>query len=790
MTLAETRIASSQHAPYSSQSRDVAGVFLMTNTLETGGSERQFVTLASALSREAFDVHAGCLKQVGPFLKEMPNIAEFDVGGSFFNLRAQVARLELARHLRRNRILVAHAFDFYSNLMLVPTARLARVPVVIGSQRQIGDLLTSRQSAAQVMAFRWCHKVVCNSRVAANGLIAKGIVEKKIAVIPNALPTEAFACAPPALPRSPGMMRVGMIARMNHKVKNHAGLLRVAARLAAKCPRVEYILAGDGPSRGDLELMAERLGLGNSVRFLGECRDIPALLASVDISILPSLSESLSNAILESMAAGKPAIAYRVGGNPELIQNGHTGLLVPLNDEEGLAHALETLLSNPQMREAMGHNAREFALKNFAVEQVRAQYEELYSSLLAEKGFEARSKLPGRRKAPSTVRVAIVAPTLRYVGGQAVEARFLLDHWKNDGRVQASFIPIDPSFPHVLTWVERVPYLRTLVRTPLYLSALWRGMKHIEVAHIFSASYWSFFLAAAPAWLVARMRMKKVLINYHSGEARDHLRHWRTARGVLRRVDGLVVPSNYLVDVFEEFGLKAKVVHNSVDFQQFRFRPRQPVRPWLICTRGFEPYYSVDLVVRAFARVKKEFPSARLLLVGKGSQEEKIRQCVRHEALTEVEFTGAIPPAQIHHFYEQADIFINASWLDNMPITILEAFASGTPVVSTAPDGIRYLVEHERTGLLCEPGDWQALSKNIIRLLRDPVLALRLAENALEESKRYRWELVREEWLQIYDSLRANHNRCSVNLPNAAAKELQILREKDPRYGDVSRNIS
>ncbi|HXH51314.1 MAG TPA: glycosyltransferase family 4 protein [Terriglobia bacterium] len=781
MIPAKISFARSVSGPSPAESRNRTNVFLMTNTLETGGSERQFVTLAQALPRDEFDIHLGCLKRIGPFLGEMPSIVEFDLGGSFFALQAQRARLRLARQLRRRRISVAHAFDFYSNLMLIPTARLARVPVVIGSHRQLGDLLTPRQFTAQMMAFRWCDKVVCNSRAAANILMARNLSEEKIAVIPNALPPQAFASAAPAFPRHPSVIRVGMIARMNHAVKNHAGLLRVAARLAEKYLGVEYILAGDGPLRESLEKMADRLGIRSSVKFLGDRQDIPSVLTSIDISILPSLSESLSNTIMESMAVGKPVIAYRVGGNSELVEHGQTGLLVSVNDEEGLADTLGSLLSNPSMREAWGRNARKFALENFGADKVRAQYESLYSNLLAEKGFRAkrqsRVSLQGKTNT-CAVRVAIVAPTMRYVGGQAVQARLLVDHWKDDDRVHASFIPIDPTFPRLLAWVQKVPCLRTVLRTPIYIATLWKGMRDIDVAHIFSASYWSFLLAPGPAWAVARLRGKKVLINYRSGEARDHLQRWRTARAILQRSDCLVVPSAYLVDVFKDFGLEAEAVPNFVDVQQFQYRPRRPLRPWLICTRGFEPYYSVELVVRAFAKVKKEFPSARFWLVGKGSQEKAIREYVRSEKLTDVEFTGPIPPDQIHRFYDQADIFVNASWLDNMPVSILEAFASGTPVISTAPEGIRYLVEHERTGLLCEPGDWQALAENIIRLLRDQALAERLAKNAFDESQRYRWEVVGDKWLQIYGSLKNTHIHNDAKMLARSHREAPAVSDK------------
>jgi len=121
--------------------------------------------------------------------------------------------------------------------------------------------------------------------------------------------------------------------------------------------------------------------------------------------------------------------------------------------------------------------------------------------------------------------------------------------------------------------------------------------------------------------------------------------------------------------------------------------------------------------------------------------------------LSGIHFTGVASREEIGRFYDQADIFINASRLDNMPVSILEAFACGTPVVSTAAESIPYLVEHERTGLLSDVGDAPALAQNVIRLLRDPDLAARLASNAYSQSQAYRWPNVRKQWLDTYTSL-------------------------------------
>ena len=293
---------------------------------------------------------------------------------------------------------------------------------------------------------------------------------------------------------------------------------------------------------------------------------------------------------------------------------------------------------------------------------------------------------------PSKLKVATIAPSLRYVGGQAVQADLLMRLWKNDPDVEVSFLAVDPPLPRVLAWAESIRGIRTILREPIYFWHLWRDLKEVHVAHIFAASYWSFLLAPTPAWFFAKLRGKKTLINYRSGEAREHLRRFRSGEFVLSRVDEIVVPSGYLEDVFGEFGLKAIVVPNLVDLSQFRNRERNPLRPHLVCTRGFSEYYSVDVVVKAFAELKKQYPEARLDLIGGGPLEATIRKQVADLNLNGVNFVGVVSRQEIGKYYDQADIFINASWLDNMPVSVIEAFRSGTPVVSTSPESMPYLV--------------------------------------------------------------------------------------------------
>jgi glycosyltransferase involved in cell wall biosynthesis len=734
-------------------------IFLMIDSLETGGTERQFAELARSLRADHSPVHLGCLQKKGPFLEGLGDIQQFDLGGSLYRPQSIRSRYQLMRRLRELDVAVAHSFDFYSNLTLVPAAKLARVPLVIGSLRQLGDLLTPAQFRAQLMVFLWCDRVVCNSHAAADRLLRAGLPESKVVVIGNALPPEAFAETAPAMTRAAGVLRVGMIARMNASYKNHREFLRAAARVSRKLPNVEFVLVGDGPLRSELEREAAELDLQGRIQFLGDRRDIAAVLASVDVSVVPSASESLSNVMLESMAAGVPLVATDVGGNRELADDGRALLVAP-NDVEALAAGLERVLADAELRSTISVRAREFARANFSVERIRGQYCSLYAGALEDRGKRLGAQREDRQRsaADSRIRVAIVAPSLRYVGGQAVQADLLMRNWKEDPEVAARFVAVDPRFPFGLGWVERIPFLRTIIREPLYLLKLWRDLEDVDIAHIFSASYSSFLLAPLPAWWIARLRGKRTLINYRSGECRDHLQRSGVARRVLKGTDRLIVPSGYLVEVMREFGMEAQIVPNIVDLSQFSFRLRSPLRPHLVCTRGFHPYYGVDVVVRAFAEVQRSYPDAQLDLVGGGVLEQEIRGLVRQLNLSKVNFVGVASHRDIGRFYDRADIFVNASNLDNMPVSVLEAFASGTPVVTTAPEGMSYIVDHERTGLLSIPGDAAALAHNILRVLSDSDLATRLAQNARAESVRYHWESVREQWLKVYLSL-APHRR-------------------------------
>jgi glycosyltransferase involved in cell wall biosynthesis len=369
-------------------------LFLMVNTFETGGSERQFTVLAQNFKAPQFQAQVGCINPRGPLGHHFPDAARFPIGGSLFGWQSLRSRLNLSRHLRQQEIAVAHAFDFYANLTLIPAAKLARVPVIIGSHRQLGDLMTAQQFRAQMLVFHWCDAVVCNSEAAASRLIASCLPRNKIAVIGNALPDAAFTDTAATLPKRPGVVRVGMVARMNHRYKNHSGFLRVAAQIHKRMPDAEFVLVGDGPLRSELEREAASLGLGSAAIFTGDRQDMPEVLASLDVAVNTSDSESLSNVILEAMAARLPVVAYDVGGNSELLANKgeERGFLIPAGDENAFADGLIKLLDDAALREKLGHNGFQFARENFSLDRVCRRYAELYLELLKRKRHGKRAR--------------------------------------------------------------------------------------------------------------------------------------------------------------------------------------------------------------------------------------------------------------------------------------------------------------------------------------------------------------------------------------------------------------
>ena len=360
----------------------------MLTNFHIGGTERQVANLVSRLDSSRFDLHLACLLNSGELLEEMEHLRiprpEFQISRLYSpKTFRQAARL--ARYIRGNRIQIVHSYGFYPNVFAIPAARLAGAAIV-ASIRDTGDGLTPVQRRIQKLICRMANCVLVNADAIRRTLIDQGYRPDNIVVIRNGIHL------PPVRERANGVelrhtlglpqsARIVLVFSRLNQLKGVDYFLDAAVLVSKRFADVCFVVAGDGAHRKALEERAAGLGLGNRILFTGFRTDIADLLAEAAVAVLPSLSEGLSNSLLESMASGVPAIATRVGGNPEVIEDGVTGLLVPPRDAGGLADAMCRLLSDRDLAARFGEAGRRRVAEHFSVDRTVFETERLYCQL-------------------------------------------------------------------------------------------------------------------------------------------------------------------------------------------------------------------------------------------------------------------------------------------------------------------------------------------------------------------------------------------------------------------------
>jgi glycosyltransferase involved in cell wall biosynthesis len=350
------------------------------------------------------------------------------------------------------------------------------------------------------------------------------------------------------------------------------------------------------------------------------------------------------------------------------------------------------------------------------------------------------------------LRVCLVGPLPPPAGGMANQTMQLAGLLRGEGfhvdvvQTNAAYRP---------AWVGRLRGLRAFFRLLPYVGQLWARLREADLVHLMANSGWSWFLFAVPAALVARLRSVPLVVNYRGGEAETFLNgNAGAVRPIVRRAAALVVPSSFLQQVFGRFGMVATIVPNIVDLGRFRPVPADPARPvHLIVTRNLEPIYDNATAIRAFLIVRERIPGARMTIAGEGPSRPSLEQLARELGASDaVTFCGRMANADIPALYASADVCINASLADNMPISVLEALASGVPVVSTRVGGVPHLVEHEQTALLVEAANPQAMAEAVLRVLGDAPLRARLKAAGLEAVRRFDWASVKPKLLAVYEA--------------------------------------
>ncbi len=364
------------------------------------------------------------------------------------------------------------------------------------------------------------------------------------------------------------------------------------------------------------------------------------------------------------------------------------------------------------------------------------------------------------------IKIALIGPLPPPWGGMSNQTQQLARLLEQEG-ISVELVQVNAACRP--RWVGKIKVVRAAFRICPYLINLWRAAGKANLFHVMANSGWSWHLYATPAIWIAKIKKIPVVVNYHGGEADSFLaRAWRWVAPSLARTDELVVPSGFLKGVFGRHGFSATIVPNVIDLS--RFSPGQPSphdtsEPHILVARNLEPIYDNMTALRAFRIVRDQLPSARLTIAGSGSERAALEHMARlFNIEAAVHFPGRVDNEHMPELYRWADVMINPSIADNMPISILEALASGVPVVSTNVGGVPFLVESGKTALLVPPGDPQAMAQALMQVLTLPDLARSLSEAGLETVQQYTWQCVRERLFRVYDRL------CNIETAHFAAE--------------------
>jgi len=364
------------------------------------------------------------------------------------------------------------------------------------------------------------------------------------------------------------------------------------------------------------------------------------------------------------------------------------------------------------------------------------------------------------------LRIGLIGPLPPPYGGMANQTKQLANLLRSEG---AEVEVVQVNRPYRPEWIGKAKGARALSRAFPFVRELRNAARRVQVFHVMANSGWSWHLFASPAVWIARTRGIPCVVNYHGGNAEPFFkRSFAFVRPTLQVVNVVVVPSTYLENVFTARGFRAVVVPNVVDLERFspdfsasNTRKWKNDTPEILIARNLEPLYDVQTALRAFHIVSQELPGARLKIAGSGSEEAKVTGLVRDLGLQKsVTFLGRVDNEDMPSLYRSADLVVNPSLVDNMPISILEALASGVAVVSTAVGGIPLMVEDGKNALLVPPGQPNVLAESVLVLLRDSELRGRIQQAGLEVVQQYRWSSVRDRWANIYSlALEGNGQR-------------------------------
>lgn len=359
---------------------------LMVRELGPGGTERQMTEIARALDRSRFQVHAGCFHE-GVRARELQAagipVVRFPVT-SFLKTNALKGAWQLRHYLRGNHIRIVHTFDYPLNCFGVPVARASGVPIVLSSQRAHRHLTPGPYLKLLRLTDRLVNGIVVNSGSVRQEMIAQEHVPAgRLHLCYNGIDTARFHDT--GRSRMPDLENASLVIGVICVLRPEKGLptlIRAFAQIAHLDGRLRLAVVGDGPELPSLRALAQELGVIDKCIFHPAVADVAPWLRSIDLFVLPSLSEALSNSLMEAMACGCACLASSAGGNPELVENGRTGLLFEPGNAVQLAEKLTLLIKDLALRARLAEAGAALIHSRFSLRASADRMAEIYQSYL------------------------------------------------------------------------------------------------------------------------------------------------------------------------------------------------------------------------------------------------------------------------------------------------------------------------------------------------------------------------------------------------------------------------
>ena len=725
-------------------------VLYVITGLHVGGAEKVLLNLTAHLDRERYDPVVCTL--VGGAL--MPAFERLGIRVHNIGMRGRWDVRVLWRFwrvLRTERPVIVHSHLFHSDVLSRILGRLAGIPLIVNTFHMLEASRHQRfYQDLDRASLGWSDAQLAVSEEV-RGSIARleRLDETRIHVIPNGVESPR-TCDPTVrhhLRQRLGVSEhapfIGIVSRLEEPRKGHRILFEAVSELVRQFPSLHCVVVGDGPARKGLEAYVRERTLSEHISFVGESSDVFQWLGALDVFILPSLLEGSPMVVLEAMAAGCPIITTPVGGVPEAITHEQTGLLVPPGDSQALTNAIERLLQDRPLARRLGIAARQVFQERFEIGHTTRQTMDWYDGLISQR-LNRRLKM---LLVATTFDSGGVTTYLDNLIGQLPADRFevLLACGMDD--LQAEHLQ--------RLGITHSPVCLTKPVRPLTdLRALWQLVRlirreRVDVVHTHMSK------SDLVAGLAARLcGLPVVSVSTAHGPLRLRSAPWIVQRffdGLERLVYRGVVDRVISVSrsTTGELLRKRKVVRQQVVTIPNGIPRRTPVtaerrgeirrrlgvapeQPLIVMVSRLAEPKAPDVLIDSMQRVAQRWPRAVCLIAGDGPQREPLRARIRRLGLEDtVQLLGH--RNDVHDLLDACDIFTLSSHSEGLSMSVLEAMASGCPIVASDVGGMEELIAHGRTGVLVAAGDTPALADALEALIQNPALRQSLGRAAREQ---------------------------------------------------------